>query len=88
MLQQRCGPCELKCDCIGYAYSIACARVSAHNNDAITFQDSNMCTTGHSKIRSYFFQCLALNVAPHSMNCPAAVWIGLLLCEIVGSRLG
>jgi len=37
-------------DCIGYAYSIACARVSAHSNDAIGFQDSNVYTTGRSKI--------------------------------------
>ena len=58
--QQRCSSCELKCNvtvcvcvcvtCIGYAYSIACVCVSAHSNDAIAVQDSNVCTTGPSKI--------------------------------------
>jgi len=38
------------CDCIGYAYGIACVRVSAHSNDAIAFQDSNVCATGPSKM--------------------------------------
>lgn len=46
---------ELKCDAcvcvtIGYAYSIACVCVSAHSNDAIAVQDSNVCTIGTSKI--------------------------------------
>ena len=42
--------CVCVCDCIGYAYSIACVRVSAHNNDAIALQDSNVCTTRPSKM--------------------------------------